>query len=159
MASVDLAGIAEPHRSAVTAIIDLARQGLFTDAQALVMIGRIRAVAGDLVVRVGTVTVARGRLADGGPEIPRPAPGRLTDFGSAREGRLVVRRREAVGGIQPEDGEQRGAVAGGGGRPRDHPGPTPPVRGAERCSARLACLVVPACGGAPVTSRRRVLSR
>lgn len=54
MASVDLTGIAEPHRSAVTAIIDLARQGLFTDAQALVMIGRIRAVAGDLVVREGT---------------------------------------------------------------------------------------------------------
>ncbi|VVJ21802.1 Uncharacterised protein [Amycolatopsis camponoti] len=54
MASVDLAGIAEPHRSAVTAIIDLARQGLFTDAQALLMIGRIRAVAGDLVVREGT---------------------------------------------------------------------------------------------------------
>ena len=50
MTSVDLAGIAEPHRSAVTAIIDLARQGLFTDAQALLMIGRIRAVAGDLVI-------------------------------------------------------------------------------------------------------------
>jgi hypothetical protein len=27
MAPVDLAGIAEPHRSAVTGIIDLARQG------------------------------------------------------------------------------------------------------------------------------------
>jgi hypothetical protein len=50
MASVDLAGIAEPHRSAVTAIIELARQGLFTDAQALLMIGRIRAAAGEPVV-------------------------------------------------------------------------------------------------------------
>ncbi|MEV6823462.1 hypothetical protein [Amycolatopsis sp. NPDC051102] len=54
MAPVDLAGIAEPHRSAVTAIIDLARQGMFTDAQALLMIGRIRAVAGELLAREGT---------------------------------------------------------------------------------------------------------
>ena len=45
-APIDLEGIAEPHRSTVTAIIDFARQGLCTDAQALLMIGRIRAVAG-----------------------------------------------------------------------------------------------------------------
>jgi len=45
MAHIELAGIAEPHRSTVTAIIDLARQGLFTEAQALLMIGRIRALA------------------------------------------------------------------------------------------------------------------
>jgi hypothetical protein len=45
MAPVELAGIAEPHHSTVTAIIDLARQGLFTDAQALLMIGRVRAAA------------------------------------------------------------------------------------------------------------------
>ncbi|MEV7098596.1 hypothetical protein AB0M80_37745 [Amycolatopsis sp. NPDC051045] len=47
MTPVDLAGIAEPHRSAVTAIIDLVRQGVFTDAQALLMIVRIRAAAGE----------------------------------------------------------------------------------------------------------------
>ncbi|MBE1496147.1 hypothetical protein H4696_003247 [Amycolatopsis lexingtonensis] len=50
MARIELAGIAEPHRSTVTAIIDLARQGLFTDAQALLMIGRIRAAAGGSVI-------------------------------------------------------------------------------------------------------------
>jgi hypothetical protein len=51
MAPVELAGIAEPYRSRVTTIIDLARQGWFTDAQALLMIGRVRAAAaGESVV-------------------------------------------------------------------------------------------------------------
>ena len=45
MVPVELAGIAEPYRSRVTTIIDLARQGWLTDAQALLMIGRIRAAA------------------------------------------------------------------------------------------------------------------
>jgi hypothetical protein len=45
MAPVELVGIAEPYRSRVTAIIDLARQGWFTDAQALLMIRRVRAAA------------------------------------------------------------------------------------------------------------------
>jgi len=46
MAPVDLAGIAEPHRSTVTAIVELVRQGLLSDAQALLMIARVRAAAG-----------------------------------------------------------------------------------------------------------------
>jgi hypothetical protein len=51
VAPVELVGIAEPYRSRVTAIIDLARQGWFTDAQALLMIRRVRAAAaGALVV-------------------------------------------------------------------------------------------------------------
>ncbi|WP_410618746.1 hypothetical protein [Amycolatopsis sp. cmx-8-4] len=50
MAPVDLTGIAEPHRSTVAAIVDLVRQGLFTDAQALLMIGRIRYVADELAL-------------------------------------------------------------------------------------------------------------
>jgi hypothetical protein len=45
MGPVELAGIAEPYRSRVAAIVDLARQGWFTDAQALSMIVRIRAAA------------------------------------------------------------------------------------------------------------------
>jgi hypothetical protein len=45
MVPIELAGIAEPYRSRVTTIIDLARQGWFTDAQALLIIGRIRAAA------------------------------------------------------------------------------------------------------------------
>jgi hypothetical protein len=46
VAPVDLSGIAEPHRSTVTAIVELARQGLLSDAQALLMIARVRAAAG-----------------------------------------------------------------------------------------------------------------
>lgn len=49
MAPVDLAGIAEPHRSTVNAIVELARQGLLTEAQALLMIGRVRAASGESV--------------------------------------------------------------------------------------------------------------
>jgi hypothetical protein len=51
MAAVDLAGIAEPHRSAVLAIVDLVRQGVFTDTQAFLMIARIRAAAAAPVTR------------------------------------------------------------------------------------------------------------
>ncbi|UOX90440.1 hypothetical protein MUY14_07395 [Amycolatopsis sp. FBCC-B4732] len=46
MARVEFAGIAEPYRSTVTAIIGLGRQGRSTGAPALPMAGRIRAVAG-----------------------------------------------------------------------------------------------------------------
>ncbi|MET0135318.1 MAG: hypothetical protein ABW215_17195 [Kibdelosporangium sp.] len=39
-------GIAEPHRSTVAAIVHGARHGLFTDAQAQVMIDRVRGLTG-----------------------------------------------------------------------------------------------------------------
>src|SRR6185369_15440182 len=54
-----------------------------------------------------------------------------------RLSQLAVRRREAVGGIQPEDGEQRGAVAGVVRRRRDHAGTTPALLVAEGERVRL----------------------